>query len=807
MISSLVTSFVVVSICLQTGDAPKPLPDSPAAKVSDTRAEGELVLLQFRDQDWQTALGWLAEKLKLNLDWQTLPEDKLSLSSTQEITLEAAEDLFNMQLLARGFVLLKRDGVLRLVALKDIDITLVPRVDPEDLEAMPKHSVARVSFPLEWMIAEEAAKELQPLLSPYGKLSPMASANRLEVVDAVVNLREFHRLLLDAENDDARKERVAEFVLKYRKVDEIAPKVRQLLGLPPDNSASSSQTQLDIEQARFRAEAIKQMGRDARDLVTEKKPTVFLVVNDKENSLLVNAPPNKIEIVRQAVMAMDKPLAEKDSAWETISRVKVYEVTGFDPDALSKMVASLQDRGTIAKETRMQLEQAYNRIIVFASPADQLTIAQLMDSFRAEKRTATVLPLANVDPAYATKAIQLILKTPERPSSAPGLPSDGKFHVEPDPQHSRLLLWATPNELRDVREFLARLGETFSDQPTESKLHVIEMRGQDPKSVTEKLKKIWPEISDSPLLLESKEESSESSKEENASASPKIGLQGSTKADIRLVANKRDQATEEKVDEKQSALPPVRLMQNGKGDLVILSRDGVAAETAKRLVQQFLKDDVEIRAIQIEHAQAYAVKRQLEMMLQLSSSSGSSKLTTSPVVSIEVDTRTNRLIIQNANAKQWETIQESIKILDQPNQEDDKLTREKVTYRFQHRKASVVAEALKGIYSDLLSLSDRTMYYLSNRSSSYNKNIAASAAHPEYQGLMSISVDQQANLIIISAPKYLIEEILKLVESMDTPVDGNAVAIIPSYDLPFAGEVGKESKTIDAFKRLFQNKR
>lgn len=254
----------------QSSDAvPAPVVVPPVfepPEIIEPAAPGEKVLLQFRDQDWQVALSWLAAKLALNLDWKELPTDKLSLSSTQELTLDAVEDLFNMQLLARGFVLLKRENVLRLVSLKDLDITLVPRVEPEELATLPKHSIARVSFPLDWMIAEEAANELKPLLSPYGKVSPMASANRLEVVDAVVNLREFHRLLIDAEKDDSRKERVAEFRLTHRRVEDVAPKVRQLLGLPPDSASNQTPTQLDVEQTRFKAEAMKQLGRDAPNL-------------------------------------------------------------------------------------------------------------------------------------------------------------------------------------------------------------------------------------------------------------------------------------------------------------------------------------------------------------------------------------------------------------------------------------------------------------------------------------------------------------------------------------------------------------
>ncbi len=422
------------------GKAQQPLPIEPASSEKERVAQAtspektlqsdRRVRLTFRDQEWLPALRWLAEELQLNLDWQQLPEDQFSLFSTHEYTLREAEDLINMQLLTRGFTLLKRGEILRVVPLKNVDITLVPHVDPAELAELPLHQFVRVSFSLEWMIAEQAANEFKPLMSPFGQLSPMVNSNRLEAMDAVVNLREMHELLTKAESEDGRRERVAEFKLEFRRADEIASKVRQLVGLPGEGSSSTtSMTQLEIEQARFKAEAVKQMGSNAKELLgeTNKKPDVFIIVNDKENSILVNAPPNKMEIVRQAIKALDKPLPPTNSPWETMSRVKVYEVDGFDPETISKLLLSLQERGNLAKETRIQHEAAYNRLIAFGSPEDQLTISKIIDSFRAQKRSASVLPLAFLEPAYAAKAVQVILKSPERPSSAPGVASDGKF--------------------------------------------------------------------------------------------------------------------------------------------------------------------------------------------------------------------------------------------------------------------------------------------------------------------------------------------------------------------------------------------
>ncbi len=113
--------------------------------------------------------------------------------------------------------------------------------------------------------------------------------------------------------------------------------------------------------------------------------------------------------------------------------MKLHDVEGFDPKAITVLLASLQEQGNLGKDARFQYEAAYNRIIAFASAEDQLTIAQVIDSFRAKRRSATVLPLGSIDAEYAVTAIQLVLKNPQRPPPLQVLPAMELFKSKPIP--------------------------------------------------------------------------------------------------------------------------------------------------------------------------------------------------------------------------------------------------------------------------------------------------------------------------------------------------------------------------------------
>jgi type II secretory pathway component GspD/PulD (secretin) len=781
-----------------------PAVQSAAIAADAAGSLAKLVRLEFQDQKWLPVLEWIAAQRHLNLDWQQLPDGTLNLASSKQYTVDEAEDLINMQLLARGFTLLRRGEVLRIVPLKNIDVTLVPRVTPEELAKLPLHQFVRVTFPLEWMIADEAATELKPLVSPYGQLFPMASSNRLEAMDAVVNLREVHRLLTRAESDQTRRQRVAEFRLKHRKADEVAVKVRQLLGLPPDAAPPSAgtQQQLDIETAKFRAEAVKQLGANAQPLLKDK-PDVHIVVNVEENSILVNGRPDKIEIARQAVEAMDKPEPPRESSWATFSRVKIYPLGGADAATITQLMQAIQGAGNIDKGTRISHDTTNNRLVVYASPQDQVTIAGIVESFHTEGRRAEVLPLAQIDAEYATKAIKLILKNPDRPLASTGAASDGRFQIEPDTRNNRLLLWATPTELGEVREFLRGLGETFGNGSTSTQLHVVPLRGAKGAAVAERLKRVWKEISDAPLVIEpgqNEPRAPEAPSPPAKAPAPAPASEANQKPEPmsdRIAARPAVQLASQQqpvsapagtpepkpLPEAPAANPQkdtsVRVIPDND-ELIIMSRDPVAAETARRFIEQVVPETADVQIISLKHAQAAQVKMQIDTMLAHTQMTTSSTLNTERPLVIEADTRTNRLMIQHATPRQTRLINQMIPLLDQPEQGGDRLVRKQQIYRAERKRASEIATIVKEVYRDLLSTSDKVFDVRAGyRPYGYNQALAATSRSPEYQGLLSVGVDDAGNILVLSAPSYLIDEVMQVVKLIDSNAEGEKVTVVP----------------------------
>jgi type II secretory pathway component GspD/PulD (secretin) len=215
--------------------------------------------------------------------------------------------------------------------------------------------------------------------------------------------------------------------------------------------------------------------------------------------------------------------------------------------------------------------------------------------------------------------------------------------------------------------------------------------------------------------------------------------------------------------------------------MIILSRDPEAAEAAKELVEQIVPDAPEVEVITLKHSQAAQVKFQLDSILGINQISAiPSSLDTSKRITIDADSRINRLMIQNASAKQMELIKQVIPVLDQPTQEDERLVRQQRIYRAQRKRASEIAEVVKEVYRDVLSTNDKVFdARISNQPFGYNRAMAATSRSPEYQGLLSVGADDEGNLVVLSAPAYLMDEVYELVERIDATGAGESMVVVP----------------------------
>ena len=319
--------------------------------------ENGQVRFNLKGQPWPDVLEWLAETSHKSLDWQELPNDYLNLVTQQSYSIEDARDLLNRHLLSRGFTMIAQGETISVVAVAKINPGMVRRVEPTELDKLPDHDFAKTSFSLDWLLADEAENELKPMLSPNGKLTHLSATNRLEAMDSVINLRQIWVVIQEEQSGGKQERLVREFKLKHTKAYDVLENLHIILGInKPTQKArrggsSSSgggggmdpnmmgqfqqQMQQMVQQMQQGMQQAQQAGAAGAGAAAKRKPgDVHLLANEKENSILANAPPDKMAIIAQAVKTLDVASENGDNLLQNVQRMQVYRLSGIDPQSL-----------------------------------------------------------------------------------------------------------------------------------------------------------------------------------------------------------------------------------------------------------------------------------------------------------------------------------------------------------------------------------------------------------------------------------------------------------------------------------------
>jgi len=476
------------------------------------------VQFNFRGQSWESVLDWLAEISHTSLDWQELPGDYLNLTTQRPYTVDEVRDLINERLLTRGYTLLRQTEGMVVSKVDRLDPGRVPRVHPEDLRYRDSHEFVKVSFILSWLIAEEAVEELKPLLSPHGKMTALTTSNRLEVLDVVVNLRDLHQMLREEQSPESRSTKVHEFFLRHTRAEDIKPHLETLIGKNSGSSSSrgSSREMQEIQKMMQKMAESQRGSRSSSEAATRRSPAeqmeVQIVINSRQNSIIVHAPPNKLAVMAEAVKMFDVPSDTSRGMLTNTSEVKVYRLTQLDPAVTVKM---LQGAGDLSAATQLVADEKNKAIIAYAPQRDQAMIDQLISALDGSGRKFEMIRLRRLKADYVADSVRFMMRVEKEDESSRRYryyrgsndDSEDKFRVDADPAGNRLLLWANETEIESVQGLLAKLGETSSGGPEQvHSVRTIDLGSADKADeLLRKLEEVWPTVSPAPLEIQSSE--------------------------------------------------------------------------------------------------------------------------------------------------------------------------------------------------------------------------------------------------------------------------------------------------------------
>ena len=761
------------SATLKRPTEPKQAPNPRAFDIKPD--EQGMIQFQFRDQAWPDVLQWVADVSGLALDWQELPSDLLSIATPGKASLSETRDMINRHLLARGFTMLEFPGVLQVVKTKEVNASLIPRVDPEELESLPANRFVRTTYKLDTLIAKDLIEELKQLISANGSMRALSKTNRLEAMDTAANLAEIHRIISQEQSDEVLNNLAREFELQHVRATDVREQLAQFLKLEPAKNANPQPGRMSPEemeaqqQMMMQQQLAQQQGRQgAPKPATPSRAEVYLIANTRRNSIIVNAPPDKMAIVAAFITRVD--VSNPDEDYQALTtRMKVYRLTSLDP---KQFVSSLMALNVLEPTTRLEADDKNKSMIAYASLADHLTIQETLKKLDGSARQAEVIALRRLRADEVAGTIRMLMGVEQDKkddnqrrnyfsydfyNQRNKETSKDMLRIGVNAESNQLILWANEYESEEIKKLLLKLGELPPEARSDQRVRTIDgNRSEQMREYLERLKRTFDQKG---IELEIPAESEFKSDEPTDKAKPsdpdkpvpkapeliQIGANepkskshDATRANVFVATETTQQTSNSDVPGKSNA--PGKIAATGKsavkirfdeqGNLVLESDDTKALDQLEEWMISNTPPEKEYDVFQIRHARAYWIKLNLEeyfkddsnkkndgdVLLGFLFGMESSKrdddgpqLGKKRKLKLMSDSDSNTLLISGASPSQLKTIQRLVDLWDKPEKQDKQNLRYTKTVKVEYSKAQNVADAIKDAFRDLLSSNDKAL--------------------------------------------------------------------------------------------------
>lgn len=224
----------------------------------------------------------------------------------------------------------------------------MPRVELADLDNRGKTELVQVLIPLQSLAVEDAAPEVQKMLTPFGAVSMLSKSNALVVVDTAGNVRRIYATLQEVENGQGDAGLIA-YKCLYKKAAELAEEVKTLLADKdtPVTVAGGGNPQGYYDPRGYDPRQFGgSMGgapRDRRDPrqgggggANNGVKNVSITVDVTANTITVTAPPDKAALAKKLLAELDKPKTPLRFSDGYEPPIRKYSVPAGTAEAVAK---------------------------------------------------------------------------------------------------------------------------------------------------------------------------------------------------------------------------------------------------------------------------------------------------------------------------------------------------------------------------------------------------------------------------------------------------------------------------------------
>ena len=214
LIISTIFSLNTASALGNTGGETKHSPKYPAYNILSKKG---YIYLNFRDISIPTLVDFISKITHKNFIYSGKLQGKVTIISSKKITTAEAYKVFLTALSYKGYTIIKRNGVYKIVQSSSARQSAVP----VNVEGLSGHQFETQIIRLDYMNAQSMANILMPLLSPSANIQTYALTNSLIITDYASDIRKADKIIKALDVPDYGQQ-IGVIPVKYVKVSKIA---------------------------------------------------------------------------------------------------------------------------------------------------------------------------------------------------------------------------------------------------------------------------------------------------------------------------------------------------------------------------------------------------------------------------------------------------------------------------------------------------------------------------------------------------------------------------------------------------------
>lgn len=389
---------------------------------------------------WKNVLEYFAKKGGYAFTTEKWPTGTLNYTDPRTYTADQVIDVFNLHLMSKGFILVKKEKLLRLWDTANdgpVPPEYVPEITPDELPNYGEYSVLTVYFQLDKWPPSEAEAEIKKRLGPYGSITVLNSARQLIVTELGGRLRWIKRTIDEVEKPTSslgKDDRLVLIKLNRLTPTEFMTNVRQLMNIPDGQWGTAD-------------------------------GNLRLSVNELDSLIICSGKLPQIERVQDLAKQLDG-YAPPKTAGGSIAIVEqpqfgVYEIRSADPVFAENVIRTLL--AGVAPDLKIQLDQKTAKLSVWGKPAQHQQVQAILFNLEQNGDITEVIRLKRLNPQDAMTGInQVVNGDPSGKGNGTGV------RVSVDALTSLLTLRGTPAKVEEAKSWLAKMGEPielFAGQP------------------------------------------------------------------------------------------------------------------------------------------------------------------------------------------------------------------------------------------------------------------------------------------------------------------------------------------------------